>query len=75
MDNAERQFRSLLHDRGLVLVRTKKHACYRAPDGRTFVTSRSPSDCHAWNQALRSLQRFLGLRPATRARHAASILA
>lgn len=58
----EKKFLTLLRSHGMVLVRQHKHAIYRHPDGRSFVTSKTPSDRHAIKQHLRTLERFLGLR-------------
>lgn len=52
---------SLISAHGGKLVRSKKHQCFRFPDGRVFVISSSPSDVRAEQNQLAELKRFLGL--------------
>lgn len=59
----EAEFASLIKSYGLRLVRQRNHLVYAAPDGRVFVTSKTPSDRLAARNQLRGLKRFLGLRP------------
>jgi len=54
---------TLLRGAGMYLDRGKKHQVYKHPDGRSFTMSSTPSDEMAARQQLRSLERFLGLRP------------
>jgi predicted RNA binding protein YcfA (HicA-like mRNA interferase family) len=56
------RIKQLLEQAGMRLVRSKKHQVWHHPDGRTFTMSSTPSDNNAKRQALRSLERFLGLR-------------
>lgn len=55
----EREFVSLLRASGAVLVRTRKHRCYRLSSGRTFVASSSPSDQRALKNSLSVLRRLV----------------
>lgn len=54
---------ALLREAGMWLDRGKKHIVWKHPDGRSFTMSSTPSDENARRQTLRSLERFLGLRP------------
>ena len=48
----------ILDDHGFVLVRQKKHRVYRNGEGRTFVTSASPSDVRWERNAIAILKRI-----------------
>lgn len=60
--NAGDRVAELLKEHRMVLVRDRKHQCWKHPDGRTFVMSSSPSDGMAAAQQLRSLEKFLGIQ-------------
>lgn len=64
--DVETEITFLLEQHGMVLVRERKHCVYKHPDGRSFVTSSTPSDRNASKQTLRSLRKFLGLPLNTR---------
>jgi hypothetical protein len=58
--SAEDEVIRLLRSHEAVLVRQRKHAIYRFPDGRTFTLSRTPS-CFYADHALADLRRLLNL--------------
>lgn len=45
----------LLKEHGAVLERTKKHAVWRFPDGRSFALPTSPSRSSSWDNNLHDL--------------------
>jgi len=63
MHAKERELERLLEEHGFELQRGHKHLVYRNPAGLVLTMSNSPSDINARNQALRDLQKMLGMRP------------
>ena len=59
--STEDEIRKLLRDHGAVLIRQRKHAIYRFPDGRIFSMSSTPSARSAPFDTLRTLRRMLGI--------------
>ena len=57
-----RRIQELLDSHGMVLVRTKKHKVYRHPDGWTFVMASTSVSMDGIQNALKILERRLGLR-------------
>jgi hypothetical protein len=51
----------LLTEHGAVLCRTKRHNVWTFPDGRTFTTAKTTSDCMASRNSLTDLRKMLGL--------------
>lgn len=51
----------LLKEHGAVLERTKKHAVWRFPDGRSFALPTSPSRSSSWDNNLHDLRKLLGV--------------
>jgi len=43
-----------------VLVSENKHRKYRDPEGRVYITSKTPSDWRAWQNAAKTLKRVIG---------------
>ncbi len=58
-----------LKDANAVLVRHKRHAVFRLPNGRNFVMPSSPSDHRAEQNALKDLQRALKDNPIALTTH------
>lgn len=48
-----------LYKAGATLIRSRKHNVWRLPDGRIFVTPRSPSDPRSVRNCLAQLKRML----------------
>src|SRR5271165_1395589 len=57
----EEEIQKLLKQHRMILVRKRTHQCWKHPDGRTFVMSKTPSDANADAQRLRSLKKFLNI--------------
>ena len=53
-----------LAEAGARLERCRKHLVYRLPNGRIFVTPKSPSDTRGEENALRELRKLTGGRKA-----------
>jgi hypothetical protein len=51
----------ILNSIGAVLVRKRKHEVWRLPDGKNWVRSSTPSDCHSDLNNLSQLKRTTGL--------------
>ena len=56
MSDPHTQHESLLREHNFKLVRHNKHLVYQNPEGKVLVTSATPSDVHAWKNAIRSLR-------------------
>jgi predicted RNA binding protein YcfA (HicA-like mRNA interferase family) len=54
-----RTLRELLRTNGFTLLRQRKHLVWRHPNGRNFITAKTPSDRFAENNVRASLKRFL----------------
>jgi len=66
MDKQQKQLLEHLREAGAVLERKKKHVVWRLPDGRIFVHAATPSDSHAWSNALREFKLLVGLNEPDR---------
>lgn len=49
-----------LAEAGARLVRDRKHLVYRLPNGRIYVTSKTPGDHRGEENALRELRKLTG---------------
>lgn len=59
MQNPEKQIDDLLQDAGAKLIRKSRHAVYRFPNGRNFITPATPSDRRWAHNSLSDLRRIL----------------
>ena len=66
MDPDQGELLRLLKSAGAVLERKRKHCVWRLSDGSIFVHAATPSDSHAWANALREFRRLRGLNPPDR---------
>jgi hypothetical protein len=58
-----RRLSQTLKEVGAELVRNRKHAIYRLPNGRTYVLSSTTSDHRQEMNAIKGLQRTAALPP------------
>src|SRR5258705_444841 len=66
MDPNQGELLGLLKSAGARLERKRKHCVWRLPDGSIFVHAATPSDNHAWANALREFRRLRGLNEPDR---------
>src|SRR5882757_1797030 len=66
MDPNQQELAGLLKSAGARLERKRKHCVWRLPDGSIFVHAATPSDNHAWANALREFRRLRGLNEPDR---------
>ena len=57
--NPQKKLVGMLRANGAVLLRHKKHFVYKLPDGKRFVTSKTPSDHLSELNAIKRLGRML----------------
>lgn len=57
--NPQKKLAGMLRRSGAVLLRHKKHFVYKLPDGKRFVTSKTPSDWMSELNAIKRLERML----------------
>jgi hypothetical protein len=59
MANPVKEHEELLRRHRFVLVGENKHLKYKDPAGRVYIVSKTPSDWHAWQNALSTLKRVI----------------
>ena len=57
----EEEVYRILHEHHAVLKRSNKHNVWQFPNGKTFVTPKSPSDRRSCDNNLADLKKLLGL--------------
>ena len=60
--DARKEIASLLKNNNCKLLRSKKHIVYKLPNGNKFTLSKTPSDCRAYENALKDLRKGLGIK-------------
>ena len=60
MSKDMKEIQRLLKATGAVLLRNKRHAVYKLPNGKRFVLACSPSDHRGCKNALSDLRKLIG---------------
>jgi hypothetical protein len=59
MPDPNKVLKKMLKDSGAVLVRRKRHAIWRLPNGKNFVAPKTPSDHRVAQNNIRDLNKLL----------------